>query len=282
MLQEYVDKGLAIRDQRDGAAHLATGPKPFEQAFHICDHAGRGGEFLTSEYARQCINDELLVEVTKAAVRATIYNLLRLITSDVQEVREDPQLSAMGAWLDGSEQASEMYAGIIGSLSSSGFHELLELSLLDLDERAAAERRLAILEDLSDRDVTRFFSPDPPIPNLPEIFLSALFPDDERDELFEILRSSPSAMRALLLANNLHSGPLTLAFLQQTLPILERLFEVFAQIDPKRCGARARRALGKELASLVDSARRPGPSPSMVVLQARCMIDKEGEREALR
>jgi len=281
-LKELIDQGVVVEDSKGGRISLAGGPESFGKAFLICDRAGRSRELLASEYASSSITTSLLVEASKAAVRASIFNLLRFVSSASKEAREDPTLSSLGAWLDQSEQAAIQLDRISSSLARSGFHELLEFDLGGLEAGSIEEERLRIIADMAERDIAVFFADKPIVPGLPELFLSALFPEDERDTIFDILKSSPSAMRALLLAKDARSSSLSLASLQQILPILSRLFEIFADTDPKLCNQQARNAWGKELAALVDPSKGHGQSPILRLLEARCRLDSEAGSGQLR
>lgn len=282
-LGELAKQGVIKESIEEGMVLLVEGPENFGRVFFVCDRMGRSYELLDSEYARSNIAESLLLEVCKASVYESILILLRILTYPVQEIREDPVLSELSAWVDQSEEASHYLERVSDSLSGSGFHELLRFSLSGNTPEDLKEKRMDLLADMAERDISMFFAAKPPIPNLPSLFLSALFPKDEREQLLVVLRSSPSALRSLLLAKGARSSSLSMASMQQTLPLLTRLFEIFAMADPKICTDKLRREWGEELFALVEGSKsEPRPTPILKVLEARRRMDIEAKEYGLR
>jgi len=282
-LGELAKQGVIKESTEEGKVLLVEGPENFSRVFFVCDRIGRPYELLGSEYARSNIAEPLLLEVCKASVYESILILLRTLTYPVQEIREDPDLSELSAWIDQSEEASHYLERVSDSLSRSGFHELLRFSLSGCTPEDLKEKRMDLLADMAGWDISMFFAAEPPIPNLPLLFLSALFPKDEREQLLAVLRSSPSALRSLLMAKDARSSSLSLASMQQTLPLLTRLFEIFAIADPKVCTDKLRREWGEELFALVDGSKNePRPTPILKVLESRRRMDIEAKEYGLR
>ena len=282
-LGELAKQGVIKESIVDGKVLLVEGPENFGRVFFVCDRMGRSYELLDSEYARSNIAEPLLLEVCKASVYESILSLLRILTYPVQELREDPVLSELSAWIDHSEGASHDLERVSDSLSGSGFHELLRFSLSGYPPEDLKEKRRDLLADMAEWDISMFFAAKPPIHNLPSLFLSALFPKDEREQLLAVLRSSPSALRSLLMAKDARSCSISLASIQQTLPLLTRLFEIFAMADPKICTDKLRREWGEELFTLVDGSKNePRPTPILNVLEARWRMDIEAKEHGLR
>ena len=268
--------GVLTELNDEGKIQLIDGPENFEKVFLKCDREGRANELINSDYALMNIGEPLVLGSCKALVFDSILNLLKLLTSPIQEIGDDPVLSGLRAWLEVNQEASNHFERVSVSLQSSGFHEVLRFCLSQSTPNDLAEDRLKLISDMAQRDIAMFFSSNPPIPDLPSVLCGALFPDDEREALFALLRSSPSALRALILAKDARSGSLSLASLQQTLPILARLFEIFAMTDSCLCEDGSRQKWAEEI-SIIASRLRNGPRPTPILgtLEARWRMDNE-------
>lgn len=273
-LKGIAEQGILFETSPRGRIALAQGLENFGRVFIACDRAGKAYELLGTEYSRANIGEPILIETSKAMVYDSIHTLLRLLTSPISEAGEDPVLAELSTWIGQDEEAAEYVEAVADSLSTSGFYEMMHLSLGEPLSQSSKAERLRIISDMAERDIAMFFSESSPIEGLPSLLLSALFPMDERARLLSMLNSSPSTLRALLLAKSGRTTSLSLASLQQVLPILAHLFVIFAAADPRRCNNEARRGWRDELDAIVASTGPTlRPTPILKVLASRFEID---------
>lgn len=273
-LEAIKEKGILLDTGRKGRLVLVQGPENFSKVFIACDREGKANELLDTEYSRANIGEPLLIEASSAMVYDSIHILLRLLTSPASEVGVDPVLTELSAWIGRDEDAALRVESVADSLTRSGFYEMMHLTLGEPLHYSSKAERMRMISEMAELDIAMFFSNSPPIDGLPSILLSALFPMEERPRLMTILSSSPSALRALLLAKSARSTTLSLASLQQLLPILSHLFQIFATVDPRRCNAKIRRGWRDELVAIVVSTGPAlRPTPILRVLASRLEVD---------
>jgi hypothetical protein len=281
-LREITEQGILLKTNRMGRIALVHGPENFSRVFIACDRAGKAYELLGTEYSRANVGEPILIEASKALVYDSIHTLLRLLTSPTSELGNDPILAELSAWIGQDEDAALYVEAVADSLSWSGFYEMMNLSLGQSYPQSSKEERLRMISEMAERDIAMFFSKSPPIDGLPSLLLSALFPMEERAHLMSMLNSSPSALRVLLLAKSSRSTSLSLASLQQLLPILSHLFVIFAAADPRGCDVKVRRGWRDELAAIIAS-EGPSlrPTPILKVLASRFEVDIHAKEERL-
>ncbi|MDD1747373.1 MAG: hypothetical protein LUQ16_06405 [Methanomassiliicoccales archaeon] len=281
-LKLIAEQGILIETSRWGRIALVQGPENFSRVFIACDRAEMAYELLGTEYSRVNIGEPILIEASKAMVYDSIHTLLRHLTSPASEVREDPVLAELSAWIGQDEEAAEYIEAIMDSLSRSGFYEMMRLGLGEPSPQSSKAERLRTISEMAERDIAMFFSKSPPIDGLPSLLLSTLFPMEERARLTSILNSSPSALRALLQSKSARSTSLSLASLQQILPILSHLFAIFAAADPRRCDVKVRQGWRDELVAMVASAGPAlRPTPILKVLASRFEVDIHAKEQSL-
>lgn len=281
-LEGIVEQGILLEASRKGRIALVQSPENFNRVFIACDRAGKAYELLSTEYSRANIGEPILIEASKALVYDSIHTLLRLLTSPMSEVGDDPVLAELSAWIEQDEDAALHVELVADSLSCSGFYEMMHLSLGEPHPHSSKQERLRMISEMAERDIAMFFSKSPPIEGLPSLLLSVLFPMEERARLMSMLNSTPSALRAILLARNGRSTSLSLASLQQLLPILSHLFVIFAAADPRRCGVKVRQGWRDELEAIVASTGPAlRPTPILKVLESRLEVDVQAKEEHL-
>jgi hypothetical protein len=273
-LKGVTEQGILLETSRGGRMALVHGPDNFNKVFIACDRAGKAYELMGTAYSQANIGEPILIEASKALVYDSIHTLLRLLTLPASEVGDDPVLAEVIAWIGQDEAAALLVEEVADSLSGSGFYEMMNLSLGESYSQSSKEERLRMISEMAERDIAMFFSKSPPIDGLPSLLLSTLFPMEERGRLMSLLNSSPSALRVILLAKNARSTSLSVAGLQQLLPILSHLFVIFAATDPRRCGVKARRRWRDELAAIVTGTRPAlRPTPILKILVSRFEVD---------
>ena len=253
-----------------GSLGLVKGHGAFVKAYFICDRAGRPADLLRTPYAQERIGEDLLSGATEHLVHAAVLAVLRLLSSSLRQVRDDPFLDELSRMLGESPGADESLMRIQGSLLESGFEDFLAFSLQGAGEEDRAAERQELIEGMAEKDMRLFFGQDPPLPSLRTAFEALIFPESERPEILGLARSSPSALRLLLVSERSRLGPLAAAAVLQTLPLLEELFIVFRDWTPGRCQKSEREEVDSRL---LEMARRegqgPGPSPLLSTLRAR-------------
>lgn len=274
-LGEMRAQGIVCRERTPGEAYsLCEGTEAFKRAFAVCDMCGRSAALLETRYGEEAIEGFLDV-AAKGLVLLSIFSLLKLLSSDSHEAWEDPSLLDLGEILSETEDNASRIDSVSQSLDAVGFRALLEFGLSGIrpEERGAAKEDH--LRGMAQKDVDMFFAKEPPIPALGMAFVLLLFPEEERGELLAVLRSSPSAVRAMLTAQEARPGSLVPSALVQILPLLEHLFHLFVVSDPRQCDARRREALGREVTDLVKEAleRMQRPSPLLTALRRRMLVD---------
>ena len=270
-------EGMVKRLEERGRVVLLL-PEAYPQLkrlFHLCDRAGRVQELMRTDWLRSRIDERLLKEMTKDQVFASIVTILRLLTTSHQEAEQDPFLSDLEAYLFQDEESYLSLGGISGALDDIGFMEFLQFNLSGVESDDLGIRRLEVLEQMADRDIEMFFGNGAPKLSVAEHFVSLLLPTEERSELFNILRCSPSALRIMLSARETRAGSFIAASTMQTLPLLERLFRMFADLDMRSCDGQMKGVAQEELASLVADRlmKMPRPSPLLKVLKGRMLAD---------
>jgi hypothetical protein len=278
LFKGITEQGILLEIRPGGRMALVHGPDNFSRVFIACDRAGKAYELMATAYSRANIGEPILIEASKALVYDSIHTLLRLLTSPTSEVGDDPVLAEVSAWIGQDEGAALRVEAVADSLSCSGFYEMVHLSLRESSPQSSKEERLRMISEMAECDIAMFFSRSPPIDGLPSLLLSALFPTEERGRLMSMLNSSPSALRVILLAKNARSTSLSIAGLQQLLPMLSHLFAIFAAADPRRCDVKARRGWRDELAAIVASTGPAlRPTPILKVLASRFEVDIHAE-----
>jgi hypothetical protein len=273
-LKGITEQGILLETNRMGRIALVHDPDNFSRVFIACDRAGKAYELMGTVYSHANIGEPILIEASKALVYDSIHTMLRLLTSPTSEVGDDPVLAELSAWIRQDEDAALYVEAVADSLSCSGFYEMMNLSQGESYPQSSKEERLRTISEMAERDIAMFFSKSPPIDGLPSLLLSTLFPMEERARLMSLLNSSPSALRVLLLAKSARSTSLSLAGLQQLLPIVSHLFVIFAAADPAQCDVKTRRGWRDELAAIVASTGSAlRPTPILKVLASRFEVD---------
>ena len=119
--------------------------------------------------------------------------------------------------------------GIAGSLEAIGFPEALKKSLAGLKTKQEREAETySRLERLAEEYLSRFLGSRTPLPSALEGCQSLLFPEKERAEILEIIRSSPFALSFLLANEDKDPGTVMSIATPLLLPALEHMFTLFA------------------------------------------------------
>lgn len=200
-----------------------------------------------------------------AAERLTYSCVLDLLAASATDNGEAALLSD----LVGEEQR-RLTSSIFDSIGRSGMKGYLDF-MAGAGPGGSAQRSSA-LAYMAKRDVDMFFSPDPPLPSLPRILQSLLFPVHEREEMLMVLRAHsaitgpPSAFPERVDASLV--GPA----LVHLLPVLERLFALFSSEGGSPCDPARRAAIGEELSRAAEDRVRALPRPSPLLASLRSLV----------
>jgi hypothetical protein len=269
-------EGLLVMEEggKERVLRLPISYSILKRVFHRVERVGRSAELMHSPWFGETIGEEAIGGITQDLVFASIWTVLRLLTSSHDEVEADPFLSDMERYLIEDEESYLSLGGISGVLDEIAFIDFLQFGLGDAVGEDREIRKQEILEQMAERDIALFFDEGSKGIRVAEDLKLLLFPPYERGELFTVLRSSPSALRVMLSARETRAGSFIAASTIQVLPLLERLFHLFAEAQDT-CDERRKEMAENELSTLVEYRLRtmPRPSPLLKVLKGRLLAD---------
>jgi hypothetical protein len=280
-LHSLVETGIVTKGVDEGPYALAQTIEAMKRGFWFAEREGLERYLLSSAYMQKMIHERFLDEITRELVYSSILSILNIITSSPEERERDPTMSSLTERLIEDEESMLGMSAIAGLLEEIGFREFLAFNLGDCaDEEERSSRKREILESMAERDIVMFFGKEPVLDPAAEVLREALFPAKRREEVLVLLRSSPAALRAVLMTAEGRSSALLSEAIGSLLPLLEHLFAVFVHADLIRCDVASKaKAEGELLAVAEECARRwRGEPPFLLALQERARDELRKER----
>lgn len=198
-LNDLAKAGLIRMDEGKGKCSLRQDFPTFKTVFGYCTADGKATDFLATTYSKSVLSDDLFPVLTKEFVRSAILSTLQLLTMPPVDRAKNSSLLLLHKTVYSDPNSSAAIQGIAGSLEAIGFSEALKKGLIGLKTTQERESETYTrLEKLAEDYLKRFLGSKTPLPSALMGCQSLLFPEKERAEILEILRSSPFALTFLL------------------------------------------------------------------------------------
>jgi hypothetical protein len=228
-LNDLVKGGLVRMDGGKGKCSLRQDFPTFKAIFGLCAADGKETEFLATAYSKSVLSNNLFPILTKEFVHSAILSTLLLLTMPPVDRAKNSSLLLLHKTVFSDPYSSTAMQGIAGSLEAIGFPEALKKALIGLKTKQERDSETySRLEKLAEDYLSRFLGSKTPLPSALEGCQSLLFPEKERAEILEIIRSSPFALTFLLANEDKSQGTVMSIATPLLLPALEHMFTLFA------------------------------------------------------
>ena len=229
-LNELVKAGpIRAEGAKKGRYSLRQDFPTFKMTFGLCAAEGREIDFLATAYSKSVLSEDVFRVLTREFVRSAILSTLLLLTMPPVDRAKDSSLLLLHRTIHSDPHTSAAIQGIAGSLEAIGFPEVLKKALTGLKTKQERDSEMySRLEQLAEDYLSRFLGNRTPLPSALEGCQSLLFPEKERAEILEILRSSPFALSFLLAHEDRSQGTVMSIATPLLLPALEHMFTLFA------------------------------------------------------
>ena len=276
-LNELV-KGGSIRAEgaKKGRLDLRQDFPTFKMTFSLCTAEGKEIDFLATAYSKSILSDDIFLVLTKEFVRSAILSTLLLLTMPPVDRAKDSSLLLLHRTVHSDPNTSAAIQGIAGSLEAIGFPEALKKGLAGLKTKQERDSKTySMLEQLAEDYLSRFLGSRTPLPSALAGCQSLLFPEKERTEVLEILRSSPFALSFLLANGDRSQGTVMSIATPLLLPALEHmftlfaLFKLFSSVEVEAYIEDTKKSADKEFREVVERRKAGMQRPSHLLLALR-------------
>jgi hypothetical protein len=241
----------------------------FKKIFNNFLKYDRELELLNSDYFKNLINEEIIQKVSEDLIKCLFTMFSKLFFMTEEEMEEDEQLSIM---IKEIKQDNKLYNNFVNRMKIMKEYLISNGSIKSEvieDKNGEFEEYDSIEDEETNKLEEVWLDTDNPFVN---ILTTILIPHHEREEMIQILKTSPTALKFVISFDNYNlkeSYPLIVAYFQY---YYQHLINIGQKLEPKKDKADLRDFIEAGLIEL-NTLNRSSQTPLLSILKAFLITD---------